>query len=295
MHRIGFDFGGTKVEAVALDPAGKPIAKRRAPNGKEKGYEFVLKNLEEMYDALVSEINGAEHKLGLGVPGIIDRRSRVLNFSPNLPQLVGKPFEKDLAEVFGHPIVVHNDANCFAMAEAALGAGKGSELVFGVIMGTGVGGGIVYKGEVIEGMRSNAAEWGHSTINFNGPVMSDGFPGSVEGYLSGTGVQKLYETRYNEALPMADIVTKARSGDAKAAPIFDEFLEHFGHAMANVIMFLDPDCIVIGGGLSHIDELYSEGLKRVEKYVLNQDLYTPIRKNEYGDSAGMYGAAMAGI
>lgn len=294
MYRLGIDLGGTKVEGIVLDSDNKEIFRKRLPNGKENGYDFILENIKHLYQDMVEACDNKAHTLGLGTPGAISKETGLLGTS-NIQCMNGKKFKDDLIAKLGHNIEVENDANCFALAEAVIGAGKGKNLVFGVIMGTGCGGGLIIDGKVIQGLRQNAGEWGHSTIDYKGPEWTSEVKGAVEAYISGTGVQKRYEDRFGEKAAMADIVYNYRQGEEDATIIMDEFLEHFGIAMSNLIKFLDPDAIVLGGGLSNVDELYTEGLERVKKYVFNNNLYTPILKNEYGDSAGVFGAALLGV
>lgn len=295
MHKIGIDLGGTKIEGIVLDPDNKELYRKRIPNGKEKGYDHILDNIKHLYEDLCENFNNKPHTLGLGTPGSISKQTGLLSTS-NIQCMNSKPFQDDLKSKLGHNIIVENDANCFALAEALIGAGKGKDIVFGVIIGTGCGGGLVINGKVINGLRENCGEWGHSTINYNdGPAWTSGVNGVIEAYISGTGVQKRYEDRHGEQITMNDIVYNFRKGEEDAVIIMDDFFEHFGIAISNLIKFLDPDVIVMGGGLSNVDEIYTEGLARVKKYVFNQDLYTPIVKNEYGDSAGVYGAALIGV
>lgn len=293
MYKIGIDLGGTKIEGIVIDDQANEIHRKRIPNGKEKGYDNILKNIAGLYKELVDDIEGVEHSLGLGTPGSISKQTGLLKNS-NIQCMNGLPFVDDLKRVCGHNIVVENDANCFALAEALIGAGKGKEIVFGVIMGTGCGGGLVINGKVINGMRENCGEWGHSTINYNGTPWTS-VNGAVEAYISGSGIQHQYETKWGEEVPSSDIVYNYRKGEHKAVHTLNEFFEHFGVSIGNLIKFLDPDVIVLGGGVSNVDEVYTKGLECVKKHVFNNDLYTPIVKNEYGDSAGVFGAALIGI
>ncbi len=295
MYKIGIDLGGTKVEGIVTDENNKELFRKRYPNGKEGGYENVLGVIERLYGELCGAIDNAPHTLGLGTPGSISKETNLLKNS-NIECMNGKPFADDLKERLKHNIEIENDANCFALAEAVIGAGKGKELVFGVIMGTGCGGGLVVNGKVIRGLQENAGEWGHSTINYdNGPAWRNGPKGVVEAYISGTGAQERFTEKFGEKKDFAEIVKAYRDGDATAKEFMDYFFEHYGISMGNLIKFLDPDVIVLGGGLSNVDELYNEGKEYVAKYCFNHDLYTPIVKNEYGDSAGVYGAALIGV
>ncbi len=296
MYKIGIDLGGTKVEGIVLDNESNEVFRKRMPNGKEKGYEFLLGNIKSLYKQCLEKCNSEIHTVGLGMPGSLDRETGLLKNSSNIPCMSQKPFLTDLERILDHNVGLDNDANCFALAEAVLGAGRGKDLVFGVILGTGVGGGLVFKGEVIKGMRDCTGEWGHSTIDYkNGDEWHGGVNGAVEAYISGSGVQARYKAENNEELATADIVYNYRNGAAKSVEAMDEFFEYFGIAMSNLIKFYDPEVIVLGGGLSNIEELYTEGIKRVAKYNLNKELYTPIVKNKFGDSAGVFGAALIGV
>lgn len=295
MYKIGIDLGGTKVEGIALDHDNKEVYRRRMPNGKENGYEALLGNIKSIYDDIVEHIGKEPHKLGMGMPGSVSKTTGRVVGCQNIPCVGDKPILDDLIRTLGHNISIENDANCFALAEAVLGAGKGHNMVFGVILGTGCGGGLVIDGKVIGGKRDALGEWGHSTMNFNDGPDWHGTKGAVEAYISGSGVQDRYKERYGEEMTTSDIVYNYRNGAEKSCVIMDQFFENFGIAMANLIKFFDPDLIVMGGGLSNIDEIYTEGLEKVRKNCLNKELYTPIVKNEFGDSAGVFGAALCGV
>lgn len=294
MYKIGLDLGGTKVEIIVTDENYKEVFRKRLPNGKENGYDFVINRIKDLYTDACDEIKNAPHTLGLGTPGAISKETGLLKNS-NIEIMNGKPFRDDLKKALNHNLIVENDANCFALAEAVIGAGKGKGLVFGIILGTGCGGGIVHKGEVIGGLKEAAGEWGHHTINYdNGAEWRTG-NGVIEAYISGTGAQLRYKEMFGEEVAMADIVYNFRKGEEDAVKFMEYFFDHVGISISNLIKFLDPDAIVLGGGLSNIDELYEQVPNYIAKYSLNNDCYTPILKNEYGDSAGVYGAAIVGI
>lgn len=294
MYKVGLDLGGTKVEVIVTDESYKEVFRKRLPNGKENGYEFVLNRIKDLYTDACDEINNEQHTLGLGTPGCISKETGLLKNS-NIEVMNGKPFKDDLATALNHDLVVENDANCFALAEAVIGAGKGKNLTFGVILGTGCGGGIIHKGEVISGLKEAAGEWGHHTINYNDGAEWRTGNGAIEAYISGSGAQARYKEMFGEEVAMADIVYNYRKGEEDAVKYMEYFFDHLGIAISNLIKFLDPDAIVLGGGLSNIDEIYEQLPNYVAKYNLNNDCYTPILKNEYGDSAGVYGAAIVGI
>lgn len=293
MHKLGIDLGGTKIEGVILDAKNMEIFRERIPTEQEKGYDHILNNIKSFYARMLAEIGGANHTLGIGTPGAVSPRSGLLKNS-NTQCLNNQPLKEDLQQLLHRDIEIHNDANCFAMAEALSGAGAGQDLVFGVIMGTGCGGGIVYRGEVISGPQAIAGEWGHTSIDPQGPPCWCGLRGCVETLISGGGLERLYEANYSERMKFKVIVDNFRKNQDQAIEFMRQFFENFGRAMANLINVLDPDIIVLGGGLSNIDELYTEGVKQVERFVFSDSLETPIVKNQLGDSAGVIGAALIG-
>jgi fructokinase len=295
MHKIGIDLGGTKIEGIILDQNLKEIIRKRISTEQEKGYENILNNIASIYFSLAAHINDAPHTFGIGTPGSISSRTGLLKNS-NTTCLNGKPFLQDLRKKLRRKISIENDANCFAMAEAMMGAGVGKKSVFGVIMGTGCGGGIVYNQEVIRGLQSIGGEWGHTTIDpKNGPPCYCGKRGCVETFISGGGVQNRYEELTGNKISLNEIIALYRAGDAQASHIMKVFFDHFGIALSNLINTLDPEIVVLGGGLSNIEELYTLGVESVKQYIFNDVLETPIVKNKAGDSAGVYGAALIGI
>ncbi len=294
MFRLGIDLGGTKIEGIALDKDGNEKFRDRIPTEQEKGYEGILENLKTMYDRLVASIDNAEHTFGIGTPGALSVKTQLLKNS-NTVCMNGKPLKDDLEKKFGRPISIMNDANCFAMAEALFGAGKGKEVVFGVIMGTGCGGGIVHNSKVLNGLQAIAGEWGHMSIDPNGPLCYCGTRGCVETYISGGGLEDRYEERYHTRKNLTEIVRDYRKRDRNAGDFMNFFFHNFGRSMANLINILDPDVVVLGGGVSNIDEIYSEGVKQVKEQVFSDTLETPILKHQIGDSAGVIGAALIGV
>jgi len=199
---------------------------------------------------------------------------------------------RDLAARLGLDLLVENDANCFALAEAIAGAAAEAPLVFGVILGTGVGGGIVHRGELLRGPQNLAGEWGHHSIDPRGPACYCGQRGCVESLISGPALVREFVEQGGVATDVEGFVSAYRGGDSVAREVFARFIDHFGRALANLIDILDPDVIVLGGGLSNIDELYEAGRDAVAGYVFNDELRTPIRRNLLGDSAGVIGAAL---
>ncbi|MFC1462036.1 ROK family protein [Verrucomicrobiota bacterium] len=292
-YRTGIDLGGTKTEGIVLDPDGEELFRKRIPTRRDRGYSSILDSIKGLYREMTEAIDGAEHTFGIGTPGAISSLTGLLSLS-NTVCMNGKPLKKDLEERLGREIELQNDANCFAMAEAILGAGRGKRLVFGVIMGTGCGGGIVDEGKAVSGLNLRGGEWGHMSIDPNGPECFCGRRGCVETFISGGGVEKRYEREFGNHRSFKDIQADYEAGDAKAVEFTDVFFRDFGRAVANLITVLDPDIIVLGGGVSRFDAIYTRGVEEVAKRILGEELRTPIVKHKLGDSAGVVGAALIG-
>jgi fructokinase len=289
-HRIGLDLGGTKIEGVVLNADHRPIARERIATESARGYEHILERIALVVERLRRVAPHCEY-IGIGTPGALSSRDRTMKNS-NTTCLNGRRLPDDLAQRLGMSVRIENDANCFALAEAIAGAGRGAALVFGVIMGTGVGGGIVHNGVLLRGPQHLAGEWGHHSVDPNGPSCYCGQRGCVESLIAGPAVQAHYRALTGASLDLEEIVGRYRGGDAGAGEVFRRFLDRFGRAVANLIDILDPDVIVLGGGLSNIDELYTLGRAAVAGYVFNDELRTPILRNQLGDSAGVIGAAL---
>jgi fructokinase len=293
MFRIGMDLGGTKLEGVVLDESGKELFRKRIETQREFGYRHILNRIKELHGELTAQIKNQPHTFGIGTPGAISPRTGLLKNS-NTVCMNGQPLKSDLENLLGRKIEIQNDANCFAMAEALHGAGRGKKLVFGVIMGTGCGGGIVHNGEVITGRQAIAGEWGHSSIDPNGPPCFCGRRGCVESYISGAGAEARYAEQFGVKKPFREIEKDFYAGEPQAVAFMKIFFRNFGRALANVIVILDPDAIVLGGGVSKFEALYTEGVAQVAEFVFSDSLETPIVKNQLGDSAGVIGAALVG-
>lgn len=294
MYRIGIDLGGTKIEIIVLNAANQLILRERIPTEREQGYAAILRRVQAIYQQALAKIDHAPHTLGIGIPGSLSAKTGLVR-NANTVCLNGKPLLQDLESLLGRTVAVENDANCFTLAETLMGAAQGYQMVFGVIMGTGCGGGIAVNGQVHHGRQGIAGEWGHMQINPLGPQCYCGKRGCVETYISGGGLEQIYRERFGELLTVPEIVNAYRSGEARAGAVFTKFLEHFGIALANVIDLLDPDLVVLGGGLSNIEELYTLGREEVRKQIFGDYLDTPIVPNRLGDSAGVFGAAMIGV
>jgi len=288
MNRIGIDLGGTKIEGILTDENYTTITRKRVPTNQEEGYNSILESIKNLVLELSQE---SDDKVSIGVctPGALSLNSGLIKNS-NTQCLIGKDLQNDLKNTLDCKVAIENDANCFALAETKLGAGKNSHFVFGVIMGTGVGGGIIIDGKIHHGRTNIAGEWGHHCLHPDGNICYCGNKGCVETYISGPALEKKWSeiTSQNQSLP--EIV---KSPDNPNFSNWKEsFLDDFGSSLANVIDILDPDMIVLGGGVSNVDFLYNEGKNAVYEKVFNDIIDTPIVKNELGDSAGVFGACM---
>ncbi len=299
--RLGIDLGGTKTEAVVVqtDPSGllRELVRERIATPKEDGYEAIVASTARIARA-VAERAGVELStlpVGIGMPGGIVRRTGLVKNS-NTTCLNGRPFREDLSRALGFPVVFENDANCFALAEATHGAARAyvGGVVFGVIIGTGVGGGVVIRGAIHGGPQGIAGEWGHHGVWAGQPearLCYCGSRGCVEAYASGPALEAEYLRRTGVHRSLSEIALLA-GRDADADAVLTDLHETFGRGLANVIDVVDPDAIVIGGGVSNLPSLYTIGRERVAAYVFNDELSTPLLKNELGDSAGVLGAAL---
>ena len=286
MYKIGIDLGGTKTEGVIVDEEFQVIERKRVPTNQNNGYESILNTIKD----LVSGLNNNEKtSIGVCTPGALSKKSGLIKNS-NTQCLIGKDLRNDLEKILDQEISIENDANCFALAEARLGAAKSHETVFGVIMGTGVGGGLVIDGKIHTGRTNIAGEWGHHCIKPNGNECYCGRKGCVETYISGPALEKKWNQLTNQNTSVPDIIKNSQENAYKTWK--NEFLENFGLSLANVIDIIDPDAIVLGGGLSNIPFLYDEGKDLVYQNVFSDMVDTPILQNQLGDSAGVFGACI---
>lgn len=294
-ERIGIDLGGTKIEGVLLAADGQLLERRRRPTPRALGYEAIVAAAAELIDELDALAPGST-TVGIGTPGSLSRRDGRIRNS-NTTCMNGRPFKADLEAAAGRPIEVENDANCFALAEATLGAGRGADLVFGVILGTGVGGGIVHRGRLHSGRLGIGGEWGHQTLVLGGAPCYCGKRGCVETCLSGPALERGFREATGLEAPLPEIVElfEGSSLPSGAEAWRREALELFGIAIANVINLLDPDVVVLGGGVSNVEWLYREGAERVRANIFSDVRDTPILRHQLGDSAGVFGAALLAL
>lgn len=293
----GIDLGGTKVEGAVLNSAADPkvLFRDRLPTEGDKGYDHILGQIKKLVDKMETTLGYKASKIGIATPGTLDPILGVMKNS-NSTNLNGKPLKKDLEKLLGVDLFMANDANCFALAEANMGSAKElypkAKVVFGVIMGTGVGGGVVVDGKVINGLQGIGGEWGHNFLDESGGACYCGKKGCVEKILAGPALEKFYESVSGQKRSLKEIFSNYKAGaDPHAKETMERLAEFFGLAISVVVNILDPDVIVIGGGVGNIDIIYSEGRESLRKYVFNNRLDTPVIKPKLGDSAGVFGAA----
>ena len=290
----GVDLGGTKIEGVVLPHADSTdaLCRRRIPTERDGGYEHVRRRIRGLVDDMAAEVGSRPQAIGFGTPGVLDPTTLTVKNS-NSTYLIGKPLKADLEDDLRARVELANDANCFALAEARLGAARDAATVFGIIMGTGVGGGVVVDGRALYGYQGIAGEWGHNILDPSGPECYCGRRGCVETFLSGPHIEAHYSDRSGVPRPLAEIVARHLTGaDPDADATVDRLMDYFGRALASVINILDPHTVVLGGGVSNIDLLYTRGVAAIAPHVFNDHLHTPVVKHALGDSAGVFGAAM---
>lgn len=297
--KIGIDFGGTKIEAVALGEDGGVIARRRAPTPRHD-YEGSIAAVAGLVKALEVETGLPAPRVGVGIPGSISPTTGHVR-NANSVWLIGRPFDADLAEALGRPVRVANDANCFALSEATDGSGAGARVVFGVITGTGVGGGLVVDGKVLGGRNGVAAEWGHIPLPLPtdderpGPECYCGRRGCLETWLSGPALAADFARAVGagdgDGPSAAEIADLAAAGDPDAEAAILRHSDRFGRALGTLINIVDPDVIVLGGGLSNLPGLADRVARTMRPHVFSDSVATEIRVNLHGDSSGVRGAA----
>jgi fructokinase len=292
--RIGIDLGGTKIEALAIDNKGIELARHRIDTPRDD------------YDATILAIVGLVHRLeeetgsvgtvGAGIPGSFSRMTGLVKNS-NSTWLNGRPLDRDLTAALGREVRIANDANCLAVSEATDGAAAGRRVVFGVILGTGCGGGVAIDAHVHEGPNGVAGEWGHNPLPWPrseecpGPACYCGKRGCMEMWVSGTGIALDYKTVTGRMRTSREIVSEFEAGERDAAAAIERFEDRLARGLAQVINILDPDVIVIGGGVSRVEHLYQALPKKLPQYVFGGEAATPVLQAKYGDSSGVRGAA----
>lgn len=291
----GIDLGGTKVEGVILESIDNPapILRTRIDTEASKGYEHIITQIGRLVDEMESRSGLKPSAVGIGTPGVLDPTLKVMK-NCNTVVLNGKPLQKDLEETLKLQIEMANDANCFALAETQWGivhrSAPEARLVFGIIMGTGVGGGIVMDGKIWNGRHGIAGEWGHNFLDASGGPCYCGKTGCVETVISGPATERYYTSLTGERLRLKEIVARDGS-DPAATKTIDRLCHFFGKGVSVITNLLDPDVIVVGGGVGNIEALYSRGLASLQEHIFNNRVEVPLLKPSLGDSAGVFGAA----
>ena len=293
----GIDLGGTKIEAVVIDRSMKPVIRRRVATEASGGYSHILERIRQLLEALSLETGIALPQLiGTGTPGRYDDVQGMMK-NANTLCLNGRDLKRDLEQILERDVVLENDANCFALAESMLGAGAAlmrdtSKLAFGIILGTGVGGGIVCGGKVRRGPHGIAGEWGHNELIPGGEPCYCGRRGCVETVISGPAVERYYQHLSGNVKALEQIARECNI-DAAAAETIDRLVFYFGKALASVINIIDPDICILGGGVGRVEQLYSlEAVQAIERHLFNSELRIPLLRPLLGDSAGVFGAAL---
>jgi len=294
----GVDLGGTKIEAVVLDVENnyEILARERTETEGHLGYDKVLHNVASLINQISTKYHIPVGKIGIGTPGSINPHTGKLR-NCNSIYLNGQPFHTDLEKILGHPVRMTNDANCFAISEYKLGVvqekAKDAKSVFGVIMGTGVGSGIVINGHILEGRNGIGGEWGHNYLDTSGGKCYCGKVGCVETVIAGPSLERFYFEKTNHKKKLKSIVEDYRNkSDAAAVETMERLFYFFPKAISNIINVLDPDVVVVGGGLGNIDELYTEGIQKLNQFVFSDFIETKFLKPSFGDSSGVLGAAL---
>jgi len=294
MIRLGIDMGGTKIEGIALGLDGRVVARRRIPTPRGD-YSGTLDAIADLVAGLESEA-GSTGTVGVGIPGTISPATGLVK-NANSVWLIGHPLQQDLAARLDRPVRLGNDANCFALSEASDGAGAGASVVFGVIVGTGTGGGIVVNGRLHTGPNAVAGEWGHNpmpwpqTGEWPGPSCYCGRHGCIESFLSGPGLVRDHHTHTGEQLSSEAIVERAAASDPAAEATLKRYEERMARALSSVINLLDPDTIVLGGGLSKLERLYRNVPPLLDRWVFTDRVDTRLVPPVHGDASGVRGAA----
>ncbi len=292
--KIGIDLGGTKTEGILIDKSGKELSRERIKT--QKNYEGTINGIISIVNNFEKNYGNVE-SVGIGMPGAISAESALIK-NANSIWLNGKPLKQDLENILDRNINLENDANCFALSEAVDGAGKGYEVVFGVIIGTGTGGGISINKKVLKGKNRIAGEWGHVTL----PNRSEdekkfvqkcycGKDGCIETYISGPGFANCFNLRFNKNYDSHKILEDFKLNDADCIFALQQYIDHLARGLSLICNILDPDVIVLGGGMSNVDYIYDNINEALNKYVFTDTLHTKVMKNKHGDSSGVRGAA----
>ena len=292
--KIGIDLGGTKTETILIDNDGKEIYRKRIKT--EKNYQGTLNGIKSLIDEIENKFQTVD-QIGIGMPGAISIDSALVKNSNSI-WLNSRPIKKDLETLLNKQIKLENDANCFALSEAVDGAGKEFDVVFGVILGTGVGGGIIINKKIIQGRNKIGGEWGHISLPNRtndekkySNICNCGREGCMETYVSGPGLSSIFNSKHNENFDSNQIVEGFYKGDSRCIESLQNYVDHLARGLSNIANILDPEIIILGGGMSNIDYIYENINKQLKKYVFSDTFHTKVVKNFHGDSGGVRGAA----
>ncbi|MFN3835469.1 MAG: ROK family protein [Glycocaulis sp.] len=294
MIRIGVDLGGTKIEAAALDASGAILARQRVPSSRD--YAVAIESIRDLVSAVAAQAGAKRFTVGVGHPGSINPRTGLVR-NANSSHLNGQALDRDLSDALGQEVRCANDANCFTLSEARDGAGAGAHCVFGVIIGTGVGGGIVINGQLHEGGGLIAGEWGHTALprplddEVPGPQCGCGRLGCVESWCSGPALAADHARITGEVLKADGIATRAAAGDAGAIATLSRHADRLARSLSTIVNVLDPDVIVLGGGLSNLPGIAADLEARMAAHIFSDEMRTRVVINRHGDSSGVRGAA----
>lgn len=292
--RIGVDLGGTKIEFVALDEAGREVHRHRVATPRED-YDGTVRAIKEGVERIETEL-GRRGSVGVGIPGTISGITHSVK-NANSTWMNGRPFDRDVSAALGREVRCANDANCLAVSEATDGAGAAKRVVFAVVLGTGCGGGIAIDGKVHNGRNGVAGEWGHTTLpwmraeEYPGPECYCGYRGCIETWISGTGLEADYERATKVKLRGKEIIARSEAGEAEALASLARYEDRLTRSLAQMINILDPDVIVLGGGVSQVPRLYRNVPQRLQEYVFGREADTPVVVAKHGDASGVRGAA----
>lgn len=292
--RIGIDLGGTKIEFIALERDGRELHRHRVPTPRGD-YDATVRAIKEGVEQIERELR-RRGTVGVGIPGTISGITHTVK-NANSTWMIGKPFDRDLSKALNREVRCANDANCLAVSEATDGAGAGKHLVFAVILGTGCGGGIAVDGRVHNGRNGVAGEWGHTVLpwmradEFPGPPCYCGFRGCIETWISGTGLEADYARATKMKLHGKDIIARCDAGEADAVACVQRYEDRLTRSLSQLVNILDPDVIVLGGGVSQVPRLYQNVPDRLKEYVFGREADTPVLVAKHGDASGVRGAA----
>ena len=291
---IGIDFGGSKIEVILChNEALNVIFRKRVKCEKERGYAHLITQLKDLIETCRSHVEHIDC-IGLAIPGSVNPNTHLVR-NCNVTCFNGKPLAEDVSVAVAQTVHVFNDANCFAISEALLGAGKGYRTCLGMIVGTGIGAGLVEDGVIKNGHNGYAAEVGHMSIDPNGPLCWCGNHGCIETFISGTALERIYRDHGGAALKVPDIHQQLQQQHPIAEKAFAQYFTHFGHSVANLIYSFDADVIILGGGVSRLQLLYSRGKEAISNHFKQEKIAINLVPSEHGDASGVYGAVLAAV